>query len=225
MHRHVAQLEASAPNNTLENLIKAETINESITACGRALNFIGITDCQRREAHLYRAFALFRVAEYLRSLPEPDRQSSNYVSQGYYDYYIPVSQLPHPDIREAAYAATARDLFYAKNVTPSHDILADLEELDKPMYHRLNFFTGPGSPIASYEVPLLGTWSGDPTVWRFWEYEFPRRYLLMKLFRLRLDQEPDDEVEDLEELRKKYAAEGITWNWEDGDSRINSATW
>ncbi|KAK8001654.1 hypothetical protein PG991_013876 [Apiospora marii] len=222
LHRYVTQLEKSVPNHTLEDHMKAETIDESITACCSALNFVGISDCQRREAHLYRAFALFRVAEYLRTLPEPDRQSSSYGPRSYYNYY---SQLPHPDSREAAYAAAARDLFYAKNVTPSHDILADLEEEDKAMYRKLGFFTGPGYPIASHEVPLLGTWSGDPTLWASWKRRAPRRYLLMKLFRLRLNQEPDDKVEDMEVLKKHYAAEGITWSWEDGHLRITSTTW
>ncbi|KAK8047881.1 hypothetical protein PG996_015945 [Apiospora saccharicola] len=225
VHRYLAQLKKSAPNSALHDFIEAKTIHSSIDACCQSLDFVRIEDCQRREAHLYRAFALFRLAEYLRALPEPDRQSSPYVPRDYYLHYRPVSEAPHTDSSEAACSAAARDLLYAKNATPSHDILADLDEDDKATYHSLNFFTGPFTQIARHDVPLLGTWSGDPMVWDLWEYFFPQRYLLMKLFRLRLKQEPDDKVEDIEELEKQYAAEGITWDWESGDLEMISDTW
>ncbi|KAK7911153.1 hypothetical protein PG985_013634 [Apiospora marii] len=156
LHRYMIQLEKSVLDGTLKDYVHSDTIRNSIDACCDALNFIGITDCQRREAHLYRAFALFRVAEYLRVLPERDRNSSPYVPDYYYNYYRPVLGKPHKASSEAAFAAAARDLFYAKNVTPSHDILEDLKVDDNAIYRRLDCLTGHEFPIAKHEVPPVG---------------------------------------------------------------------
>ncbi|KAK8035504.1 hypothetical protein PG993_010499 [Apiospora rasikravindrae] len=226
VHKYVTQSKKPAPSSTLDTQFEAKTIQRSIASCCDALEFIGLTDSQRREAHLYRAFTLFRVAEYLSNIPQLERRSSPYIPSLYYDRSSRRSGIPQNDHVGTARLAAARDLFYAKKVEPSHDILANLDEDDKVTYRKVYLITAQRFPIANYEVPLLGTWTGDPDVWKEWVYAFPRQYLLMKLFQLRLNQDSDGGIEGEEELRRQYAAEGITWSHDpDNYLEITSDTW
>ncbi|KAK7966368.1 uncharacterized protein PG986_000645 [Apiospora aurea] len=221
-HKYVTQTKRLSPDSTLYSQALPETIQACISSCSDALEFIGLSDPQRREAQLYRAFALFHVAEYLNTLSRRDRRSSPYLPTQYYRRSSRGPGRRRHDHVGAARDAAARDLFYAKDVDPLHDILADLDEDDQATYRRIDdLLMARRFTIVNHEVPLLGTWSGDPDIWEDWENLFPQRWLLIKLFRMRLGQDSGGE----EELEMEYADEGITWSRDSDELDITSESW
>ncbi|KAK8066724.1 hypothetical protein PG997_013471 [Apiospora hydei] len=217
-HKYVTQTKRLSPDSTLYSQVLPETIQTCIASCSDALEFIGLSDSQRREAHLYRVFALFRVAEYLNTLSRRDRRSSPYLPTQYYRRSSRGPGRRRHDHVGAARDAAARDLFYAKNVDPFHDILADLDEDDQAIYRRIDdLLAARRFKIVNHEELGLAT----PDIWEDWENLFPQRWLLMKLFRLRLDQDSGSE----EELEMEYADEGITWSRDSDELEITSETW
>ncbi|KAK8032050.1 hypothetical protein PG990_001784 [Apiospora arundinis] len=207
VHKHVARIQKFSPNSTLKDQIEPETIHNSIWACCQALQFVGISDRHRREAHLYRAFTLYRVADTTVLIPlgpGPNVKTSR------------PPPLPHRNRSKVARFAAAHDLYYAMNVKWSYDLLSSLEdEDDKALFRRIKPLTASGFPLIGCQVPLLGLWEGDPVVCSLWCRQKPGLWNLMKLLRQRLDitGSPDDDAVGEEQLAMQYADVGISWEY------------
>ncbi|KAK7965871.1 uncharacterized protein PG986_000148 [Apiospora aurea] len=136
------------------------------------MRFVGLTDRQRSDAHLYRAFQHHHRDEHLDA---------------------------------------ARNLVYAKEVDPTRDVRADLDDDDR----------GPqGFKLVERKVPLVGKWKGDPAVWSMWESD---HRIVMKLFRQRHNEGPDGDAGGTpEDLTSQYANLGITWEYDDDEIKVFS---
>ncbi|KAK8017370.1 hypothetical protein PG993_013696 [Apiospora rasikravindrae] len=151
-------------------------------------NFVGFTDRQRREAHLYRAFHALHCADYFQGL------------------------LADAEGKGVEYALKDRTEL-ENDVDPGHDILADLDEDDRDACARIRQRPGPQAfEVATHEVPLLGDWTGDPRLWDIWTFD---ERTLMKLHRQRHDVGPDGGPGTPEDLALAYEKEGIAWEYED----------
>ncbi|KAK8066868.1 hypothetical protein PG997_013615 [Apiospora hydei] len=167
-------------------------------------NFVGLTDRQRREAHLYRAFHHLYCAEYTMGvLADAERRGHE------------IALKTRMDLEHTAgldYFDAAQDLYYASQVDPEHDLLADLDQNDRDACARIKQRPGPQAfEVAEHKVPLLPDGKGDPRLWNSWDWN---ERVLMKLFRLRKNIGPDGGPGTPEDLALEYEDEKIAWEYE-----------
>ncbi|KAK8041012.1 hypothetical protein PG994_014019 [Apiospora phragmitis] len=108
-HKYMMQLKKSTPNRPLHEHRYAARL---------------------REAHLFSAFAFQFEADFLHVYPEEERE---YAAEHYpwqWHWYSPQDWL---DDGYYSYQDAAKNLFYAKQVDRSYDILEDLDEDDRAM--------------------------------------------------------------------------------------------
>ncbi|KAK7966370.1 uncharacterized protein PG986_000647 [Apiospora aurea] len=188
---------------------------KSVRAAHRAFDYPVITDSQRREAHLYRAFAFFHYGQYLDCLPSLARYIT-YRSRDMDVLYLVDSDRDDYGFDvcgDSFYVHAAENLFYAEQIDPSRDLLAGLDADDQAICRKIQKRPGPQAfPLAEHPVPLLDNWVGDPRIWE--EYTEPERVLL-KLFRQRCEELSDGDAVDERELEAQYARKGITWYYDE----------
>ncbi|KAK8035505.1 hypothetical protein PG993_010500 [Apiospora rasikravindrae] len=233
-HKYTTKL---SKYTSYKDMVDCQTPNifaKSVEAAIHAFEHAGITDKQRREAHLYRSFAFFHYGQYLDCFPSSVARYATYRSynmsvldyigrkwnRGWNDWDC-WDMSEAPDDRgldvcvDSFYVHAAEDLFYAQQIDPSQDLLASLDADDRAICRKIQQRPGPQAfPLAEHPVPLLGTWIGDPRLWR--DLTKPERVLL-KLFRQRCEELSDGDAVDDGELEAQYAGMGITWYHDDDD--------
>lgn len=201
-HKHIRRLKARAPPITLVKTATSRLLCDTIDACSYALAFVGITDRQRCEAHLYRAFAFYDYAEFqvpFLAKDDLDRLDRNERS-------LSPCRVTHSD----CYLHARRCLFYAQQVDSWQDVLAGLEKDDLQVLNAIQGRPGPQAfELEERKLPLVGPWKGDPDLWNGW----PRHEsIVMALFRRRHNQGADGEVGVPMDLTAAYHAHGISWS-------------
>ncbi|KAK7955136.1 hypothetical protein PG996_015944 [Apiospora saccharicola] len=220
VHKHIVKLSKSTPYTDIIRLDRPSIITKSIQAIKRAFRYPGLTDSQRRAAHLYRSLALFHHGQLMDHLSHVE-WSTTYEPHGQRIFYHDILGL---DCRgyyiggHIFYYLAAKDLFYAQQVDPLYDLLQSLDADDRVICRKIQQRPGPQAfPVAEYAVPLLGTWRGDPRLWRDLSGSDS---LLIKLFRQRCNELADGDTVDNEELKRQDTALGITWQHSDWGSLL-----
>ncbi|KAK8017371.1 hypothetical protein PG993_013697 [Apiospora rasikravindrae] len=185
-HRYLASQKDTAARCNIDGEHETWIANMAEEASTDALEqFVGLSDRQRSEAHLYRAFIF---------------------------------------LHQGQYYCAAEDLFYAKEADLSRDLATDLEdEYDRAAYEAIQRRPGPqGFKLAEQDLPLLGTWKGDPyilkTVWN------GNHVILMKLLRQRHNRGPEgEEGGEPQDLAPQYALQDFTWEHKDnGEIKVSA---
>ncbi|KAK8035501.1 hypothetical protein PG993_010496 [Apiospora rasikravindrae] len=210
-HKHILWLKQTAPLATLVESTTQELLLDIFRACNSALAFVGLTDIQRCKAHLYRAFGFFRYAEYVG--PFLDQNSVDSLCKD-----DPIKRPSHV-YRGDCYLLAARNLFYAQNVGAWDDVLPVLSEDDRQICSAIQARPGPRAfKLEEREIPLMGTWKGDPDLWNSWNARrMGGRGIFMKMFRRRHN---DGEAGVPPDLTAAYAAHGISWSRTTGGELI-----
>lgn len=208
-HKFLAEIRKLAPDCPLHTIDDIGLwIGKSIHWAREAFNFVGMTDLQRREAHLYSAFAFQAEAEFMENIPWEERYwtpISYYPFQ--YHWYSPVDFWD--DGRES-YEAAAKNLFYAKEVDPSYDILEHLDEDDIAISHKIQSPPPEGFELLGRKIPLMDVWRGDPDIWGQWcDKGLPR---MKKLLEQRHIADSGAEPESRDDLAARYSVVGVTWH-------------
>ncbi|KAK7911150.1 hypothetical protein PG985_013631 [Apiospora marii] len=202
-HRHITGLKTRAPPVALMETATKSLLVEIIGSCSHALAFVGVTELQRCEAHLYRAFAFYHYAEC--HGPLLDRDDSRQLDRE--DPSVSPCRVQYGD----CYLDAARCLFYAREVDCWEDVLAGLDEDDLRVLEAIQGRPGPQAfELVERQIPLVGPWRGDPDLWNGW----PRHEgILMALFRRRHDKGPDGDDGVPPDLRSEYLGHGISWSY------------
>ena len=161
--------------------------------------------------HLYRSFVFVHQAEYFRTLPEAKRHDISSESAGQWDRGRYREQNIYDKVEvdgKKSSCDAALDLFYAGQVDVSYDIPSHLDAEDRDTYHKIQRLEN--IAVVEKELPLVGTWRGDPLLWSSWRWD---QRLLMQLFRQRHRAEFDD-------LAAQYTSEGITWEYYDNGQLV-----
>ncbi|KAK8135607.1 hypothetical protein PG984_003547 [Apiospora sp. TS-2023a] len=216
VHKYITRLRKISPTSNLHDCIDSIHIGLSIRYCDDALKYVGLTDIQRRDVHLYRAFAFVHQAEYSSALPDTQRSGRYKPPSWWYAGRFNGQKAFYKDRGKTSYMNAEFDLFYANQVDASYNILENLDEDDRATYRKIKPLSADFAFVEVHEVPLLGSWSGDPLLWSSWHWELR---IMMKLFRQQRITGLDGEAE---ELRAQYAYEGITWDYsDDGTLRVD----
>lgn len=208
-HKFVAEIRKLAPDDPLHTIDGIGMwIGKSIHWAREAFAFDGMTDLQRREAHIYSAFAFQAEGEFMENIPWERRYSapiSQYPFQAH--WYSPVDFW---DDGRDSYEAAAKNLFYAREVDPSYDILEHLDEDGKAMCGKIQPPPPEGFELVERKIPLMEDWRGDPEVWNEWCRKGSPR--MKKLFEQRHVVDSGAEPESRDDLRAQYSAVGVTWD-------------
>ncbi|KAK8002395.1 coatomer subunit gamma-2 [Apiospora arundinis] len=205
-HKYVARLKKRVASHDIVHSHVKWIIEKGIDAAESAMTFIGLTDSQRMEAHLYHAFNRLHYAEYWENSASSDESDTVLVpNRTLHRGNCTINELANHHYLEAA-----REFFYATEVDPSRDMVASLDEEDLAVFKKIQQRPGPKAfeLAVEEEIPLLGRWSGCPGLWSMWDED---EVLLMKQFRLRHNLGPDGDVGTPENLVTQYALQGITW--------------
>ncbi|KAK8001655.1 hypothetical protein PG991_013877 [Apiospora marii] len=208
-HKFVTELRKRAPDGPLHTLDGIGLwIGKSIHWAREAFAFDGMTDLQRRQAHLYSAFAFQAEAEFMENIPWEQR------------YWAPISSYPFQyhwhspvdfwDDGRDSYEAAAKNLFYAKEVDISYDILEHLDEEDRAICGKIQSPPPEGFELAERKIPLMDDWKGDPEIWKEWCRKGSPR--MKKLFEQRHIVDSGTEPESRDDLVARYSAVGVTWH-------------
>ncbi|KAK8135604.1 hypothetical protein PG984_003544 [Apiospora sp. TS-2023a] len=211
IYKHIRWLKATAPLAELLETATTSLLLEAINATSFAMAFVGVTDHQRCEAHLHRAFAFYHYAEY--QSPFLDKASLDTLDQP------PPSESPCRVTHGDCYLHATQNLFYAQQVDCWQDILAGLDEVDLQVLDTIQGRPGPQAfKLKERKVPLVGLWKGDTALWNGWPRQ---KSVLMALFRQRHNRGPDGKIGDPMDLRSAYRNHGIAWSYSDGQLVVN----
>ncbi|KAK8135609.1 hypothetical protein PG984_003549 [Apiospora sp. TS-2023a] len=200
----------------LNTYTKPNLFTKNVKIVSEAFLFAGLTDSQRREAHLYRCFALFHYAKYLGCFPR------EVGSAGHQRYGMTVLGSGNPASANLSwngsrintiyrlYIKASSELFYAQQIDPSYDLLAGLDDDDRAICRIVQKQPVPQvARIEEHSVLLLGIWRGDAAIWKGLT---KAERVLLKLLRQRCEGVSDGETVDEQELEEEYSAIGITWH-------------
>ncbi|KAK7955138.1 hypothetical protein PG988_015832 [Apiospora saccharicola] len=207
-HKFVAEIRQLAPGRPLHTIDGIGMwIGRSIHWAREAFAFVGMTDLQRREAHLYSALAFQTEAEFMENIPWEER------------YWAPISYYPFQyhwhspvdfwDDGRESYEAAAKNLFYAKEIDPSYDILAQLDEGDRAICRQIQSPPPEGFEVLERKIPLMDDWRGDPDMWTEWCRKSSP--WMKKLLEQRHIVDSGTEPESQDDLAARYSAVGVTW--------------
>lgn len=202
-HKHITILKARAPPVAVIETATRDLLLEIIGASSHALAFPGVTDRQRCEAYLYRAFAFYHYAECQN--PFLDRDGIDHLDRERAS--VSPCRVNHGD----CYLHAARSLFYARQVDCWQAVLAGLNEDDGRVLDVIQARPGPQAfQLQERQFPLVGSWRGDPDLLNGWQRH---EIILMALFRRRHNQGPDGDVGVPPDLTSEYQEHGIFWSY------------
>ncbi|KAK8135606.1 hypothetical protein PG984_003546 [Apiospora sp. TS-2023a] len=184
-HKFIAEIRKLAPDSPLYTIHGIGMwIGKSIQWVREAFNFVGMTDLQRREAHLYSALAFQAEAEFMANIPWGRADISYYPFQ-------------------------ARWISWTMEIDPSYDILEQLDEDDKAICRKIQSPPSEGFEVLERKIPLMDDWRGDPDIWSQWcGNGCPR---MKKLLEQRHIADSGTEPESQDDLAARYSAVGVTW--------------
>ncbi|KAK8001653.1 hypothetical protein PG991_013875 [Apiospora marii] len=210
-HKHFTGLRKYTPYENIIDLNRPSILFRSLHVVNVVFERPSLTDSQRRAAHLYRSLLLFHYGQLIDRLSHrvwPSMEEFHAIDALYFDD-IRSSSCGFQFRGEIFYFLAAKDLFYAHQVALSPDLLATLDGDERAICRMIQERPGPQTfPVVEHSVPLLGTWRGDPRLWR--DLSHTER-VLVKLFRQRCNELSDGDTMDYDELERQYTALGITW--------------
>lgn len=213
--KHVTRLSKYTPYENIFDHDRPSILFKGVAALNEALTCPCLVDTQRRAAHLYRSLLLFHYGRLMNRLSlrgwRSPEETHGVTALNFDDLGLDSCAFEFEG--DIYYFLAAKDLFYAQQVDPQHDLLATLDDDDRAVCHMIQERPGPQAfRVAEHSVPLLGIWRGDPRVWGDMSQT---EHVLMKLFRQRCDELSDGDTEDYEELERQYTDLGITWHHND----------
>ncbi|KAK8002394.1 CDP-alcohol phosphatidyltransferase class-I family [Apiospora arundinis] len=208
-HKHVFGVKKRAPGCDIDashiEFVMERGMRAAVDALG---DFVGLTDHQRCEGHLYLALNTLHYADDVSALIDSKHASTKLTGR-------PEPGSDEDDILKwennvsSWYLDAARDIYFASQLDPWNTILLGLDQDDRATIEKMQKRPGPQAfELGEAEVPLLGEWKGDPRLWDRWD---DGHRVLMKQFRLRYNVGPDGEPGQPEDLVVRYAAKGVTW--------------
>ncbi|KAK8030412.1 hypothetical protein PG990_000146 [Apiospora arundinis] len=208
-HKHVVGVKKHAPGCDIVASHIERVIKRGVQAADDALgDFVGLTEPQRRDGHLYLGLNMLHHAEHIAALVSSKRTGIKLIGGP-----EPSSEdisLDWEDEVDDYYLDAAREVYFATQVNPRQDKgFSGLHQYDRDTLEKIR--KRPGRKVfevAQKLIPLIGLWEGDPELWDRWD---AGHRILMKQFRIRHGIGPDGERGRPEYLRDKYAAEGVTW--------------